>query len=529
MKSNSNSLHIIILLTLFMGQIFSCKANTSHYTLCYRDDPSTTISVGWSGDDGQVYYGTTDNGSNYTAYPLSKTTDRMGTHKGQNRKFARLTGLLPNTVYYFVIHDINGSTSQRFKFQTLSDNPNTPVSFISGGDTRDGFSLLGIYLEDCPSGDCRQRRKDGNSIVAKIRPDFIAFNGDFVQNQITSDIFQEWSNWLDDWQLTISTDGKMYPLVLTQGNHEDNTDMYNLFDIPQDEYYSLNIHNSLIRFYSLNSEVGACNSTQLNWLTNDLQNYTNTAIEPYWKIAQHHNPTFAMALYGLNQDQMNCWVDKFEQYKVNLVLESHSHTTKWSWPCSRNANNDAFEVDTLNGITYIGEGQWGAPHRELDYTGSNQKSWIRDQGVFDSFFFIRTSKDTIQINGVSFENISAIVSTNDDQLGSFLPQGITKWNPSNGNTIYITKPTNSILQLNNTTTKLFPNPTKDKIYISFNNRIDKTTLEVYNSLGKLCIQQEINDVSSFELNIENLCNGVNYILIKDNKGNIESHKIIKTQ
>ena len=236
-----------------------------------------------------------------------------------------------------------------------------------------------------------------------------------------------------------------------------------------------------------------------------------------------------MALYGLNQDQMNCWVDKFEQYKVNLVLESHSHTTKWSWPCSRNANNDAFEVDTLNGITYIGEGQWGAPHRELDYTGSNQKSWIRDQGVFDSFFFIRTSKDTIQINGVSFENISAIVSTNDDQLGSFLPQGTTKWNPSNGNTIYITKPTNNILELNNTTTKLFPNPTKDKIYISFNNRIDNTTLEVYNSLGKLCIQQKINDVSSFELNIENLCNGVNYILIKDNKGNIESHKIIKTQ
>ena len=156
------------------------------------------------------------------------------------------------TVYYFVIHDISGATSQRFKFHTLSITPNTPVSFISGGDSRDGFSLLGVYIENCPSGDCRQKRKDGNAIVAKIRPDFIAFNGDFVQNQITSDISQEWNNWLDDWQLTISSDGKMYPLVLTQGNHEDNSDMYNLFDIPMDEYYTLDIHNGLIRFYSLN-------------------------------------------------------------------------------------------------------------------------------------------------------------------------------------------------------------------------------------------------------------------------------------
>ena len=502
-------------------------ATTSHYTLAYRDDPATTITIGWSGDDGTVYYGTQDFGINYSSYPQNHATDRMATHKGQNRKFARLTGLSPNTVYYFVIHDSNNNTSQRFKFQTLSDDPNNPVCFVSGGDTRDGFSLLGIYIEDCPSGDCRQRRKDGNQIVSKIRPDFVAFNGDFIQNQITSDVTQEWNNWLDDWQLSISADGKIYPIVLTQGNHEDNSDMYNIFDIPQDEYYALDIHSGLFRFYSLNSEIGACDATQLAWFTNDLQNHTGSASAPAWKIVQHHHPTYAMALYGLNQDQMDSWVGEFESYGVDLVMESHSHTTKWSWPCVKNSTNDGYDVDTLDGIVYIGEGQWGAPHRDLDYTGSSQKTWIRDQDVFDNFFFIRVSQDTIQIENVSFENISSIANIYDDQLGSFLPNGTTTWNPSNGNVIYITKTNSNVTEQQFNVTDIFPNPSKSIVYINFNKILNNNTIEVYNSLGKLCIKEELDQQNSYELNMEKLCSGVNYIIIKNDKGHVESHKVIK--
>ena len=517
--------YLIFLYSILL--VINSNANSYHYTLSYRDDPSSTISIGWSGDDGIVYYGTTDHGTNYNLYSNNHPSDRVLTHKGQNRKFSRLSNLQPNTIYYFVIHDVSGYTSQRFKFHTLSNSPTSPVSFVSGGDSRDGFSLFGVYLENCPSGDCRQKRKDGNTIISKIRPDFIAFNGDFVQNQITSDISQEWNHWLDDWQLTISSDGKMYPLVLTQGNHEDSSDMYNLFDIPMDEYYTLDIHNGLIRFYSLNSEIGACDNTQLNWLTNDFSNYTNTTIEPNWKIVQHHNPTYAMANYGLNQDQMNCWIDEFELYKVDLVLESHSHTTKWSWPCKKNANGSGFQKDTSNGIVYLGEGQWGAPHRDLDYTGNDKKSWIRDQGVFDGFFFIRTSFDTIQINNVKFDNLSDISTLSDDQLGSSLPSGTTNWNPSNGNTIYITREHTNLIENNKSLNKIYPNPSKSLVKFEFNKNLINSTLELYNSLGKLCVKENLSGVNSHEINIQKLCSGVNYILIKDNYGNVESHKLIK--
>jgi hypothetical protein len=91
-------------------------------------------------------------------------------------------------MYYFVIRDAGGNVSSRFKFKTLSNNPNDPIGFISGGDTRDGFKVFGTYTESCPSGNCLEQKRKGNKLVAKIRPDFVAFNGDFVMNQVTSNI-----------------------------------------------------------------------------------------------------------------------------------------------------------------------------------------------------------------------------------------------------------------------------------------------------------------------------------------------------
>ncbi len=99
-----------LIVFLFLGFSLNTKATTSHYTLAYRDDPATTIVIGWSGDDGTVYYGNIDYGINYTSYPENHPSDRIASHKGQNRKFARLTGLTPNTVYYFVVHVSNNTT-----------------------------------------------------------------------------------------------------------------------------------------------------------------------------------------------------------------------------------------------------------------------------------------------------------------------------------------------------------------------------------------------------------------------------------
>ena len=501
---------------------------TSHYTLSYRDDPSTTIVIGWTGDNGTVYYGTTDFGNVPASYPNQKAVDRQVTAHGLNRNFVRLTGLSPKTTYYFVIKDVNNQITSRFKFITLSDNPNDPVAFISGGDTRDGFKVFGAYTESCPSGNCLEQKRKGNKLVAKLRPDFVAFNGDFVLNQVTSNTTAEWTEWLQDWQLTVSTDGRMYPMSFTQGNHEDNQDMYNLFDIPMEEYYVLNINNGLLRLYLLNSELNACSNTQqLNWLTNDLQSHTNTANDPIWKFVQYHIPTFAMGnSYGLVNDQMSCWVNLFEQYKVRLATESHTHITKWTYPCIANSSDSDFQLDT-NGIVYIGEGQWGAPHRTLDFTGANQKPYIKAQGVFDNFYYIRVTPAQTTIKSVLFDGNENLVALTSDDYGKELPANVQVWNPTTGNVVVLN---NYLAGLNEGTkliTKISPNPVTNYLKIESSNALNGAVIEIYNGLGKLVKTETLKSNNSNQIELQNMPAGQGYLIIRYMDGRIESHTFVK--
>lgn len=520
-----------LLILLIALQSFVSYAFTEHYCLTFRDDPSTTMVIGWGGDSGTVHYGTSDEGGNYTAYPNTHVADRTGSAHGQTRHFARLTGLIPNTMYYFVIRDVNGIVTDRYKFKTLSDDPNEPVSFITGGDSRDGFKLLGVYVEDCPSGDCLEMRRQGNRLVAKLRPDFVAFNGDFVMNQITSNTQAEWDQWFSDWQLSISNDGRMYPMTHTLGNHEDLSDNFELFDIPQDEYYALNFHNGLLRMYMLNTELDACTDTdQLNWLVNDLQIHSaGNGNDPFWKFAQYHVPTFGMANnYGLEQDQMTCWVNLFEQSDVRLVSESHGHCTKWSYPAVANANENDFEVDMENGIVYIGEGQWGAPHRELDYDGPNQKPYIRDQGVFDNFFYIRVSRDTTSIQCVPFSGEPNVQPLSSDELGKVLPDDIPVWEPSNGSVIYLTNEidVSSIDENEISSSTVYPNPAEEIVYLMVDPS-KRGTAELYNSLGKKCIVRRIDGEEKILIDLSTICSGVSYLHVRYEDGTVESHRIVK--
>ncbi|GAB5416841.1 MAG: hypothetical protein Crog4KO_17080 [Crocinitomicaceae bacterium] len=505
---------------------------TEQYTLAYRNDPATSIVVGWSGDAGTIHYGLSDFGNNYTAYPFTHSVDRTGGAHGITRHFARLTGLLPNTLYYFVIHDQAGGTSERFFFRTLSDDRDDPVSFISGGDTRDGFKILGIYTENCPSGDCLEKRRDGNKLVAKIRPDFISFTGDFVMNQITSNTENEWNTWLNDWQLTITNEGRIFPVAFSRGNHEDMFDVHEMFDIPFDEFYSLNIHGGLIRMYTLNSELDACNdASQLNWFTNDLQTHTGTPNDPCWKFANYHSPTLAIGKDGdLVQPQMDCWVPLFEQYNIRLVMESDSHSTKWTFPCVSNANADDFEeaADPNEGVVYIGEGQWGAPHRDIYYTGGNAKPYVRDAGTFDNFFFIQVTKTETRINCVKFENVNGVFSILDNELGTGLPSNAVLWNPANGNQVVLTKPIDvtgfeeAQLQIS----QVYPTVAEEAITVDFGRHISNATVEIYNSLGKLCFAQKVENTDAYNLSLNDHCVGVCYLYIKYPNGRIESHPIV---
>lgn len=393
--------------------------NTQRYRLSLRDDPSNSVVIGWEQSGGSsptVYYGPTDYGQNWASYPMSQTEDRQITAHGMDNRFVRLSGLTPNTAYYFVIKDSDG-VSNRFWFKTTPSGNSQPLSVIAGGDSR-------AYLDSSP-------RQNANTLVAKLRPDFVLFGGDYTWLGLDT----EWKNWMDDWQLTTSSDGRMYPVIWERGNHELNAGIVtDLFDIPgTDEYFVIPVGGDFLRIYTLNTEISV-SGNQAIWLENELQtNFDNFD----WNIAQYHRSIRPHTTAKPDEDlQYSSWAHLFHDYGVQLVVESDAHDVKTTWPISpsTSSNSDAgFEMDTLSGTVYIGEGCWGAPLRTNDW----DRNWTRNSGSFNSFHWLKITRDTIEIRTVGTDNASSVGSVTDNDRFT-LPLGIDIWNPSNGDVVYIT-------------------------------------------------------------------------------------------
>lgn len=404
---------LLILLCIFS---IKSQANNARYRLVITDDPATTITIGWdqtSGANPIVYYGTTDYNNNFTNYPNNKAVERVIDYKSMNNNFVKLTGLTPNTAYYFVINDSEG-TSERFWFKTAPDT-NIPMSFIAGGDSRNNIVP----------------RQNANLLVSKLKPTAVFFGGDMT----SGDSGAEWIEWFNHWQLTTSADGRMIPIVPTRGNHEDsNLSIYNLFDTPsEDVYYDLTFGNNLYTIYTLNSEITA-GGNQSVWLQDKLN--TENAI---WKSAQYHKPMRPhVGSKSEGNDEYNNWSQLFYDYGVDLVYESDSHDVKSTYPikpCDGSANCDeGFEIDNENGTVYVGEGCWGAPLRTAD----DAKAWTRDSGSFNQFKWITVSTTEITVKTIMVDNAASVGENSNNEIAGVLPQNIAVWNPANGDTVVIT-------------------------------------------------------------------------------------------
>ncbi|MDQ3190432.1 MAG: T9SS type A sorting domain-containing protein, partial [Bacteroidota bacterium] len=365
--------------------------------------------IGWvqvSGNSPTVHYGTTDHGVNYQLYSGSQVPDRSVTDKGMNHNFVRLTGLTPNTAYYFVIRDSDG-TSKRFWFKTAPNDPTQRLSLIAGGDSRNNATP----------------RRNANRMVAKLRPHAILFGGDMTDKSTDA----EWKEWLDDWQLTTGADGRMIPVIAERGNHDKNPDMVNLFDVPSPEVtYALSMGGSLLRVYTLNSEISTAGN-QAAWLKSDLEAHTGTQ----WKIAQYHRPMRPHVSSKVDRNDIVAnWEPLFYQHGVKLVVESDAHCVKSTYPIkasSASGNDNGFVRDQDRGVTYIGEGCWGAPLRTVD----NAKSWTRNSDKFNHFTWIFVGQDKIEVRYVKIDNVANVATVNDADIFT-PPANLDIWNPSNG-------------------------------------------------------------------------------------------------
>ncbi|WP_062058754.1 InlB B-repeat-containing protein [Aquimarina longa] len=403
---------ILLLLVIITG--LQVQASNGKYRLTLRGNPATSIVIGWdqlSGTTPVVHYGTTDYGSDYKKYPSSKTPDRTVSYRGMDNTFARLTGLTPNTAYFFVIRDSEG-TSQRFWFKTAPED-NSRLSFISGGDSRNN----------------RTPRKNANRLVAKLKPHAVLFGGDMTDDDTNS----EWIDWFNDWQLTIAGDNRMFPIIAARGNHESrNATIHNLFDVPSSNvYYAITFGNNLVRTYTLNTEMSIAGD-QTTWLQNDL-NANDTMI---WKMAQYHKPMRPHTYHKREgSSQYKNWAELFYTQNVKLVIECDSHMVKTTWPIrpsTGSGNDEGFIRDDQNGTVYAGEGCWGAPLT----SNNDDKTWTRNSARFNQFKWIFVDTDKIEIRTIKVDNASQVGEVSNEDVFK-TPTNLDIWNPSNGSVITI--------------------------------------------------------------------------------------------
>jgi acid phosphatase type 7 len=414
-----HSKYLIFLLLFLLHACFDPSLEhgvPGQFRLMLRDNPASTMVIGWNYFQGKkeankLYYDTVDHGNDVDSYAFSSIPQFYSEYKKIHSAFIELRNLEAKTKYYFVVVNSFG-VSKRFWFETLSDSDEEPLSIVAGGDSRNN----------------REPRLKANLLVSKLRPNVVLFGGDMTSRGSA----KQWWQWLDDWQATISSDGRMTPVIMTRGNHEKSNDILEkIFWTPQEVYYSVGFGQSLLQVYVLNTE-SSIGGNQSIWLREELEKNRDAR----FKIAQYHRPMRPHTKgkkEGTNQYKF--WAPLFQEFGMDLVVESDSHTVKSTWPIIPSADPDSeegFLRDDLLGTVYVGEGCWGAPLRKNNDT----KLWTKNSGSFNQFKWIFVTKEKMELRTIKIDN--ALDVENINPLNIFeAPNNLDIWSPAGGAVITI--------------------------------------------------------------------------------------------
>lgn len=395
---------------------------TTHHRVVWDGNPASEAVIGFSpnGSSNSPYvsFGYSTDESTWTSANVSATRTFDGSLQS---RFVRLTGLTANSAVYYRVCDSSGC-GQRFWFKTAPTD-NTPFVAIAGGDTRTGWTT----------------RREGNALVAKIRPLFIMHGGDFTNSNSASQM----SEFFSDWELTYSNDTingisykRIYPIVPTHGNHEDDnySTLCQAFGADYNDDGSCNAHDTygavavspLLRVYTLNSQFqnsgwSSYASAMNNWLASDLAGAGSNVA---WRFAQYHKPMYPhYSGKSDNQTLFNWWADEFYNESVNLVVESDTHINKLTEALK--PSGSSFSATTNGGTVYVGEGSWGAPAR----SANDPKSWTIDLASIQQFKVISVSSANVEVRTAQFDGSASTLSRTaraNDPLA--LPSNVNWWN-----------------------------------------------------------------------------------------------------
>jgi acid phosphatase type 7 len=395
-------------------------ANTKpkHFRLLWVNESSRDFVLGWNcganPETNKVYWDFKDQGEDLSKYSFSTSPQKVISFKGMKNCFYKWRQLpFSSKVFLRVSNDLG--SSKKMWFSVLKKDFKGPLSLIMGGDSRNSRSV----------------RQNANMIVSKVRPHGVLFGGDMTGSSKNS----EWSNWFEDWDLTITYDGQLIPLIPARGNHEkSNEELEKLFFTPKNAYYTVNIGGDFLRVYTLNSEM-SIGGAQSEWLRENLKSNGNSA---YWLMAQYHKP---MRPHNKGKkegtNQYRYFAPLFFQYKFSLVMESDAHLSKITWPIrpfTGVGSDEGFIRDDALGTVYAGEGGWGAPVRSAD----DNKKWTLASGKFNQVKWLLVNSSKMELRTIFTQNAKQVTPLSESNRFTY-PKNLKFWKTPQGEVVVIKK------------------------------------------------------------------------------------------
>lgn len=357
------------------------ESTPAQWRLTMKDDPTSMATLSWSTflPDGEhiLYYGRRSSVGNLNGYENRVVCQRNGKYSDEAKKkrrrkkpsqhqahseeeerarvdakenqapkptayyhHARLSGLKSATKYYLTMVS-NGVASEEFHFYTAPADRNRLV-FLHGGDSRSGIAA----------------RSQMNRLISElmsVRPEICALvhGGDYVN---TGRSYEEWERWLSQNELITTDENRLVPIIPAKGNHDRGKLIGEIFDFESDGdddpiyYYDIQFGNHL-SMVILDTNI-AGTGAQEAFLTDALARLRPKA---RWLTAQYHRPLYPAVKTPSAHKKV--FVPLFENYDLDLALESDGHTIKRTIPIRKGQKDPT-------GVVYVGEGGLGVSQRE---------------------------------------------------------------------------------------------------------------------------------------------------------------------
>lgn len=333
-------------------------------------DPTTTVSIDWHLRRGTRLPAIAVRGPGIRGWRRVAGDSIAFPHSERHVRRARITGLRPGTTYRVRFGE------RTYTYRTMPARLDAPITFAAGGDTRADDSTFGAT----------------NRMVARHDVAFALVGGDLAYSNGDPRLVALEEKWFETVSRTLVTaTGRLIPVIAAIGNHEvfSNRDTSEAFRAMMartgvrygDATYYRVLHAHARERQHAVMDVGDYLSLvllntghtmdiagpQADWLRTTLE--ARRSVPHLFPI--YHVPGYpsVRAFEASNSTAVReHWSPLFEAHGVRAAFENHDHAYKRTMPI-RAGRPDS------SGVTYLGDGAWGAGPRPIGRDHKGQAQW----------------------------------------------------------------------------------------------------------------------------------------------------------